>query len=87
MANNLKAIVSPSNPSCIPHPKHALRDLLCVLLRKTINETFMSEPPFAALPIVVEADNAFVGQYPPRRDLAGRLKRIFTRLAPTRFKS
>ena len=73
--------------SSVAHHKHAQRDLMCALFRKAAEEApFMPEPTFAALPIVVEEDNPFVGQYLPRHNLAGRLKRIFTRLAGRKYK-
>lgn len=72
--------------SCVAHHKHAQRDIMCALLRKAGDTPFMPEPSFAALPIVVEEENPFVGQYLPRHDLAGRLKRIVTRLANRKYK-
>jgi hypothetical protein len=64
----------------ISHPRHARRDLTCALLRKDRELDFMPAADFEALPIVIEDDNPFVGRFLPQRGLAGRIKRLGTRL-------
>jgi hypothetical protein len=64
----------------IAHHKRAQRELTCAILRKRSDGEFMAEADFAALPITVDEDNRFVDAFLPRRNFAGRIKRIGTRL-------
>ena len=64
----------------VAHHKHAQRELTCAILRKRNDAEFMTAADFSALPVTVDEDNPFVDEFLPRRNLAGRIKRIGTRL-------